>query len=1232
MRTETTLNLTELVFKTNTQELLDAKKAVDDLAASMKSLNTAVKEESRTSAAAVKPTEAVVKAKENEAAANTALAKGYSDVDKILRNLNNTYADMAQGSTKGESSVLNRLRNAGATAQQIGDAIKMLENISSLNKNPFDASLGAIRSISKELELLEHRANLAANGVSLSTKQLNEYSKISAEVAANLKTAGVDISKGSGLQQYNKLLDENQKKYVDYAVRVNEGSAVEKSLQRALLDKQNAIRNVQAAEERLFATTAHLNEGISQNSKLNERAALALGSYERNLKLAGISGEEAAKRLQKFKAAQEQVSAAEAENRARYVSRGVGLQLGDVGVSLASGMNPLTVAIQQGDQLRGLIQQSGLEATQMAGIMQQAFKGIITSFRDVGIAMGSFVVGGIKTMGESILGVTNKLSLFSFATKAMKEDMLSVGPPTREMLSNLEKMKEVPPLVAGALGIAGTAIVATLTAIAIAMYKNSKATDEMMLKLTTSGATLNMTAKELESFANNSNIAGVSANTLKLSLAELASEGFKNKESLDVLTAASQKYAIVTGKDLVDVMKSYANVAKDPVKELIKLGEATGLVTAATIQQVQSLIESGNTAEAVKIAIEAYAAAQTQAAADIEKNLSPLSLLYIDLKTQASDAWDAISDIANSTAVVDGIRNIIRIILGLVTAMGDVVIVARTADKAMSRPWNSSELFESMKEDLRLWNETAKERQALLAGENRVGGTGSNGKNTSAEVALENELLKIREKTFTELEKHNIALAKYEDLRKQANATYADNEEKRKAVLAEIATAEEKEITKFNEQHEAKEKKQNAELNRLKELAAYYNLLAKGESGATEYSQDYLKKKGDLTKLLSSKQISGEAYAFGMNELEQNQPWYKSYIKHQDAIRDQDLATKDFTRSLEQQQETQLLGIKSSIASIGLTEEQRLVNEALQKVEEDRIKNLERIADLTDRASKAKTMTPEELKNYNKTLIDTEQKTYDERKALIEQNVKDSYAASHSFAAGWDTAFASYVDSAKNAADIGKRVFEGLTNGMADALTEWAMTGKITIKDFANTFIREIIRMQMQQLSASAVNGIFGTVLGSIGTALTGISGGQTFSEKLVGANINSAGMGPFSEGGYTGAGGKYEPAGIVHRGEVVWSQEDVARAGGVGTVEAMRQGVKGYAFGGVVGNNNLPRPPAANDNNSNVTVHVTIASDGSSKTEASPSITGKQFGEAIAAAVQSEIIKQKRNGGLLAA
>lgn len=65
-----------------------------------------------------------------------------------------------------------------------------------------------------------------------------------------------------------------------------------------------------------------------------------------------------------------------------------------------------------------------------------------------------------------------------------------------------------------------------------------------------------------------------------------------------------------------------------------------------------------------------------------------------------------------------------------------------------------------------------------------------------------------------------------------------------------------------------------------------------------------------------------------------------------------------------------------------------------------------------------------------------------------------------------------------------------------------------------------------------------------------------------------------WSDGGYTGPGGKHQPAGIVHRGEVVWSQADVRRAGGVAAVEAMRIAggrLPGYDDGGPVGMRPVP-------------------------------------------------------------
>lgn len=67
-----------------------------------------------------------------------------------------------------------------------------------------------------------------------------------------------------------------------------------------------------------------------------------------------------------------------------------------------------------------------------------------------------------------------------------------------------------------------------------------------------------------------------------------------------------------------------------------------------------------------------------------------------------------------------------------------------------------------------------------------------------------------------------------------------------------------------------------------------------------------------------------------------------------------------------------------------------------------------------------------------------------------------------------------------------------------------------------------------------------------------------------------------FAGGGFTGHGGKNDLAGFTHKGEVVFSKEDVARNGGVASVEALRTGkFQGYASGGVVGGiaPGMPRP-----------------------------------------------------------
>jgi hypothetical protein len=65
-------------------------------------------------------------------------------------------------------------------------------------------------------------------------------------------------------------------------------------------------------------------------------------------------------------------------------------------------------------------------------------------------------------------------------------------------------------------------------------------------------------------------------------------------------------------------------------------------------------------------------------------------------------------------------------------------------------------------------------------------------------------------------------------------------------------------------------------------------------------------------------------------------------------------------------------------------------------------------------------------------------------------------------------------------------------------------------------------------------------------------------------ARSGRTGPAGYAEGGYTGPGGKYQPAGIVHAGEFVFTQEQTRKAG-VSNLAAMAMALNGYAGGGYV-------------------------------------------------------------------
>lgn len=122
--------------------------------------------------------------------------------------------------------------------------------------------------------------------------------------------------------------------------------------------------------------------------------------------------------------------------------------------------------------------------------------------------------------------------------------------------------------------------------------------------------------------------------------------------------------------------------------------------------------------------------------------------------------------------------------------------------------------------------------------------------------------------------------------------------------------------------------------------------------------------------------------------------------------------------------------------------------------------------------------------------------------------------------------------------------------GMTDAIADFVATGKGNFREFTQSVLQDISKMMIKMAIFNAMK-MAGNAMAS--------SGGW------IGA-LGSAMSSGFSDGGYTGHGGKFEPAGIVHKGEYVLSQENLRALGGVSAVEGLLQRAKGYSGGGLVG------------------------------------------------------------------
>ncbi|WP_284882998.1 phage tail tape measure protein [Citrobacter freundii] len=235
--------------------------------------------------------------------------------------------------------------------------------------------------------------------------------------------------------------------------------------------------------------------------------------------------------------------------------------------------------------------------------------------------------------------------------------------------------------------------------------------------------------------------------------------------------------------------------------------------------------------------------------------------------------------------------------------------------------------------------------------------------------------------------------------------------------------------------------------------------------------------------------------------------------------------------------------------------------------------------------------------------------------------LKDYYAEEDKLRGNWKAGALSgwneYLEAATNTYDAVKNVAGSALNGLSDMLTSLMTTGKASIKEFGKSMLKMIMDVTNRLLVAYAVQAAMGWVSGNIGGTSAGSTPGGAYANAAAGVSFDS--------GGYTGAGGKYEPAGIVHKDEFVFTKEATRRIGVDNLYRLMNNGNLGrYATGGLVGGNQSGATAASVPIISVSFGDINIGSGGQANTggSANAAAIGKQLNDAMVETINTQVRK----------
>ena len=220
----------------------------------------------------------------------------------------------------------------------------------------------------------------------------------------------------------------------------------------------------------------------------------------------------------------------------------------------------------------------------------------------------------------------------------------------------------------------------------------------------------------------------------------------------------------------------------------------------------------------------------------------------------------------------------------------------------------------------------------------------------------------------------------------------------------------------------------------------------------------------------------------------------------------QERSITTYVQALAQQQRALELAGQRAVLGVGQGDRQNALNGELNSQQDRFAQQSPELAN--QKSDPSRNMSEEEFKRKSQALADANKAATDQ----IRQNYADVENAQGDWTKGATSAWANYLDSAKNVAGQTKSLFGNAFSSMEDSIVNFAMTGKLSFADFTKSILADMARIATRQASSALLGSLVGAAASYFGGSAAGGNGLAAGSAGATSSNLGA------SAGGYSGS------------------------------------------------------------------------------------------------------------------